>query len=194
LTGRVAVQQDSGTVQVMETALIVTVVILALLAAASALASVVRISQLEHRARADRLGQSIAHTVGPARRLVLELEVPSHGGLPQWGFANVDPTFEQVEAFTDEHAMLVALARERLLECASTNSEPDVRNAAAICAVRVGAAWMHALARLRAEVADRAGGEMADMERAPTAWHRLSESTEHLASLLAGDRQRDVNQ
>ena len=170
----------------MQSALLVTVVVLAALAAVSSLAAVVHAVRVENRHAAAEAARLVAHLVGPARRLVLELEVPSHGGLPQWGFANVDPTFEQVEAFAAEHQALVALARERLLECASTSDDPVVRNAAAVCAVRAGAAWVHALARLRSEVADRAGGDPADLDRAPAAWHRLSDAVELLAAHLSG--------
>lgn len=137
---------------------------------------------------AERRATAVGRVVGPARRLVLELEVPSHGGLPRWGFANVDPTHEQVEAFTEEMMPLATLVRHRLLECASTHPSSAVRAAAAVVAVRANVAWTSTVARLRGEVTTRAGGEdPGDVDRAVAMWRRFREELECFAQLLDAD-------
>lgn len=143
---------------------------------------------------AQRHCEAVGRVVGPARRLALELEVPSHGGLPRWGFANVDPTPEQVELFASEMAPLAEMVRHRLLECASTHPSEQVRTAAAVVAVRANTTWTSTLARLRGEVAARRGGENpAEGDRAVTMWRRFRDDLEVLAELLDADpNTRDV--
>lgn len=138
--------------------------------------------------RADRRAEAVGRVVGPARRLMLELEVPSHGGLPRWGFANVDPTHEQVEMFTAEMQPLAELVRHRLLECAATHPDDGVRTAAANVAVRANAAWTSTISRLHGEVAARSGAEdRTEGDRAEVAWRRFCEELTSFTALLQHD-------
>lgn len=167
------------------TALTAALVVLVAVVSATALLTAATTARTLHLITEQQRSQRIADIIGPARRLALELDVPSHGGLPRWGFANVDPTHEQVDLFVDDTVGLVNVVRTRLLDCACTHPDATVRAAAATVAVRANSAWTSTVARLRGEIAARATGDgPAEGDRAVTMSRRYAEEVEHLADLL----------